>query len=58
MKIIMTFEKYTTYLELNKGKWGSPEEMLQDAKFVISKVLPTKDEKWIKDIEDQSTERY
>ena len=51
----MTFEKYTTYSELSKGKWGTPENLLQDAKFVVSKVLPTNDEKWIKDIEDQST---
>jgi hypothetical protein len=55
MKAIMTFEKYTTYAELSKGKWGTPEELLQDAKFVMGKVLPTNDEKWIKNIEDQST---
>lgn len=54
-KAIMTFEKYTTYSELSKGKWGSPEELIQDAKFVVSRVLPTNDEKWIKDIQDQST---
>lgn len=54
-KALMTFEKYTTYSELSKGKWGTPEELLQDAKFVVSRVLPTNDEKWIKDIQDQST---
>lgn len=54
-KALMTFEKYTTYSELSKGKWGTPEELLQDAKLVVSKVLPTRDEKWIKDIQDQST---
>ena len=53
----MTFEKYTTYSELSKGKWGSPEELLQDAKFVVSRVLPSDDEKWIKNIEDQSTDK-
>ena len=53
----MTFEKYTTYSELSKGKWGSPEELLQDAKFIVSRVLPTDDEKWIKNIEDQSTDK-
>lgn len=57
MKTVMTFEKYTTYTDLNKGKWGSPEEMIEDAKFVVLRVLPTNDEKWIKDIEDQSTEK-
>ncbi len=53
----MTFEKYTTYAELSKGKWGTPEELLQDAKFIMDRVLPTNDEKWIKNIEDQSTEQ-
>lgn len=51
----MTFEKYTTYAELSKGKWGTPEELLQDAKFIMGRILPTNDEKWIKNIEDQST---
>lgn len=57
MKTVMTFEKYTTYTDLGKGKWGTPEEMLEDAKFVVLRVLPTRDEKWIKNIEDQSTEK-
>jgi len=57
MKTVMTFEKYTTYTDLGKGKWGTPEEMLEDAKFVVLKVLPTRDEKWIKNIEDQSTDK-
>ena len=53
----MTFEKYTTYSELSKGKWGTPEEMMTDAEFIIGRVLPTNDKKWIKDIEDQSTDQ-
>jgi hypothetical protein len=57
MKTVMTFEKYTTYTELGKGKWGTPEEMLEDAKSVVLRVLPTREEKWIKDIEDQSTDK-
>jgi hypothetical protein len=57
MKTIMTFEKYTTYSQLSSGKWGSPEELLKDATLVVGKVLPTNDSKWIKDIEDQSTEQ-
>jgi hypothetical protein len=56
-KVIMTFEKYTTYSELSKGKWGTPEEMMADAEFIIGRVLPTNDKKWIKDIEDQSTDQ-
>ena len=57
MKHILTLEKYTTYSELSKGKWGTPEELLEDAKLVIKKLLPSNDEKWIKNIEDQSTEQ-
>ena len=57
MKTVMTFEKYTTYTDLSKGKWGTPEEMLEDVKSVVLRVLPTREEKWIKNIEDQSTDK-
>jgi hypothetical protein len=57
MKTVMTFEKYTSYADLSKGKWGSPEEMIEDARFVVSRVLPTNEDKWIKNIEDQSSDK-
>lgn len=59
MKYIMTFENYQTYsdYEMGRSKWGSPEELKDDAIISLKKMLPTSDEKWIDEVEDLSNEK-
>ena len=52
----MTFEKYQKYSDYKSSKWGSPEDLRQDALISVKRVLPTFDEKWIDSIEDVSVE--
>tara|TARA_B100000767_G_scaffold3247_1_gene3107 strand:+ start:2680 stop:3237 length:558 start_codon:yes stop_codon:yes gene_type:complete len=54
MKHLMTFEKYYGYEDFNR-KWGSPEEMMEEVEWVLSRLLPKKD--MIKSIEDSSTDK-
>tara|TARA_R110002074_G_scaffold100600_2_gene217323 strand:+ start:120 stop:386 length:267 start_codon:yes stop_codon:yes gene_type:complete len=54
MKHLMTFEKYYGYDDFNR-KWGSPEEMMEEVEWVLSRLLPKKD--MIKSIEDSSTDK-
>ena len=37
----MTFEKYYGYEDFNR-KWGSPEEMMEEVEWVLSRLLPKK----------------
>ena len=59
MKYVMTFEKYQTYNDYQNGRsrWGSPEELKQDAILSLKHMLPTFDEKWIDSIEDVSDDK-
>lgn len=58
MKYIKTFEAYQTYGDYQKSrsKFGTPEELKADAILTVKRYLPTSDEKWIEQIEDQSVE--
>lgn len=59
MKYIMTFENYQTYDDYKKGRsrWGSPEELKDDAIISLKRMLPTFDEKWIDVVKDQSDDK-
>lgn len=58
MKYVMTFEKYQSYADYEKGKSKSgPNEMKHDATLTLKRLLPTFDEKWIDSVEDQSTDK-
>ena len=59
MKYVMTFENYQTYNDYQRGssKWGTPEELKQDATITLKRSLPTFDEKWIDSVEDQSDDK-
>lgn len=59
MKYVKTFEAYQKYSDYSKpgskaAKWGTPEDLKQDAILSVKRALPTFDEKWIDSIEDQS----
>ena len=56
MKYILTLEKYQTYKDYEGGKWGSPEEMREDAKLTVKHTLPSWTDDWIESIEDQSVD--
>lgn len=55
----MTFEAYKTYNDYVKnGKsLATPETMLRDVTISVKHLTPTFDEKWIKEIQDQSDEK-
>lgn len=55
VKHILT-EKYQTYADYEKqgSKWGSPEEVKEDAVLSLKRLLPTFDEQWIASIDDVS----
>lgn len=55
----MTFEAYKTYSDYVKnGKsLATPETMLRDVTISVKHLTPTFDEKWIKEIQDQSDEK-
>jgi len=55
--MIMTFENYMTYITLSKGKWGSPEELKEDALYTFKTLMPSHDTSWSDSIEDQSTDK-
>jgi len=59
MKYIMTFEKYQTYSDYKQGgmRWGSPEDLKDDAILTLKRLLPTFDEKWIDSVEDMSDDK-
>lgn len=50
----MMFEKYLNYKDI---KNTSPDDQAKDALNIIKKILPTFDEKWIDNIEDQSSDK-
>jgi hypothetical protein len=56
MKYVKTFEAYQKYSDYQKGRmtWGTPEDLKQDAILTLKRALPTFDEKWIDQTEDQS----
>lgn len=54
MKYVQTFESYQKYTDFKSMKWGTPEELKDDATLSIKRALPTFDDKWIDSIEDQS----
>ena len=58
MKYVKTFEAYQTYADYQKGRmtWGTPDDLKADAILALKRLLPSFDEKWINDIEDQSDE--
>ena len=55
----MTFEAYKTYNDYVKnGKsLATPETMLKDVTVSVKHLTPTFDDKWIKEIQDQSDEK-
>jgi hypothetical protein len=54
----MTFESYQSYSDYEKGKSKTgPNEMKKDATLTLKRLLPTFDEKWIDNVEDQSTDK-
>jgi hypothetical protein len=58
-KIVMTFEAYKTYSDYVKGgkALATPETMLRDITIAVKHLMPTFDDKWIKEIQDQSDEK-
>jgi hypothetical protein len=58
-KDIAISEKYQTYGDYSgpKSRWGTPEDLKQDALISVKHVTPTFDDKWIESITDQSDEQ-
>jgi hypothetical protein len=58
MKHLMTFENYQKYSDYQhpRSRWGSPEELKEDAFLTLKKLMPSFEDKWIKSIEDVSIE--
>lgn len=56
MKYVMTFENYQSYSDY-KGNGTGPAEIKRDAILTLKRLLPSFDEKWIDNIEDQSNDK-
>jgi hypothetical protein len=54
--LIEKYQTYSNYTRLNSS-WGSPADLKDDAILSITKLLPTRDDKWIKSITDESTDQ-
>ena len=50
------YQSYQDYIDQG-SKWGSPEELEEDAIITLKRLLPSNDKSWIKKITDESTDK-